>query len=149
MRFTALVIAATFLFAGGIVLTQGSPEAMAVAAAGTGLSDPYQPAVRNWATLPDGRTWGSSAGIEVGPRGEIWAIDRCGANSCEGSNVPPIHLLDISTGKPLKSIGEGLFVFPHGLFVDRDGNIWVTDAQRNKDGTKGQRVIKLSRTARS
>jgi sugar lactone lactonase YvrE len=111
---------------------------------GHNLPNPYQTAVRNWAKLPDDRAWGSTAGIEVGPHSEIWAIDRCGVNSCDGSDLPPVHLLDVSTGKPKKSIGAGLFVFPHGLHIDRDGNIWVTDALSSKDGTKGQQVIKLS-----
>ena len=35
-------------------------------------------------------------------------------------------------------------MFPHGLHVDRDGNVWVTDALASKDGTKGHQVIKLS-----
>jgi streptogramin lyase len=108
------------------------------------LPNPYLAAVRNWGTLPDGRTWGSTAGIEIGPHNEIWAIDRCGVNSCDGSDLPPVHQLDLATGKPIRSIGAGLFVFPHGLDVDGDGNIWVTDAQTSKDGTKGQQVIKLS-----
>src|SRR5579864_7812078 len=82
----------------------------ALFAEGDDLPDPYQAAVRNWGTLPDGRTWGSTAGIEIGPKGEIWAIDRCGANSCDGSNLPPIHRLDLKTGRPEKSIGAGLFV---------------------------------------
>jgi hypothetical protein len=115
-----------------------------VAFAQQDFPNPYQPAVRNWATLPEGRTWGSTAGIEIGPKGEIWAIERCGANSCDGSDLPSIHMLDLKTGKPVKSIGQGLFVFPHGLHVDRDGNVWVTDAQTSKDGRKGQQVIKLS-----
>jgi sugar lactone lactonase YvrE len=34
-----------------------------------------------------------------------------------------------------------MFVFPHGLFVDRDGNVWVTDGQ-GKDG-KGHQVFKF------
>jgi NHL repeat len=116
----------------------------AVLAQGDDLPNPYQPAVRNWGTLPDSRVWGSTAGVEIGPKGEIWAIERCGANSCDGSDLPSIHMLDLATGKPVKSIGQGLFVFPHGLHVDRDGNIWVTDAQTSKDGTKGQQVVKLS-----
>ena len=48
------------------------------------LPNPYQPGVRNWATHPDGRAWGSTAGIDIGPKGEIWAIDRCGANTLRG-----------------------------------------------------------------
>ena len=108
------------------------------------LPNPYQAAARNWGVLPDNRAWGSTAGVEIGPRNEIWAIDRCGVNTCDGSNLPSVHLMDLATGRPSKSIGEGLFVFPHGLHVDRDGNIWVTDALASKDGTKGHQVIKLS-----
>jgi DNA-binding beta-propeller fold protein YncE len=108
------------------------------------LPNPYQPAERNWAKHPDGRAWGSTAGIEFGPKGELWAIDRCGANTCEGSNAPTIHQIDLKTGNVVKSIGAGLFVFPHGLHVDREGNIWVTDGLASKDGTKGHQVLKLS-----
>ena len=43
---------------------------------GNDLPNPYQPAVRNWGVLPDNRTWGSTAGVEIGPHNEIWAIDR-------------------------------------------------------------------------
>jgi sugar lactone lactonase YvrE len=98
---------------------------------GHDLPNPYQAAVRNWGVLPDNRTWGSTAGVEIGPRNEIWAIDRCGVNSCDGSTLPTVHLMDLSTGRPTRSIGGGLFVFPHGLHVDRDGNIWVTDGNDN------------------
>ena len=28
----------------------------------------------------------------------------------------------------LESFGAGLFAWPHGIFVDHDGNVWVTDA---------------------
>ena len=108
------------------------------------LPNPYQPAERSWARLPDGRAWGSTAGIDIGPKGEIWAIDRCGLNTCEGSDVPTVHQIDPASGKVLRSIGAGLFVFPHGMHVDRDGNIWVTDGQASKDGKKGHQVLKLS-----
>jgi len=92
------------------------------------LPDPYEAPIPHWGNFADGHPWGSSAGIEIGPRGGIWAIDRCGANSCEDSGLAPVNRLDLATGKPVQSIGAGLFVFPHGLHVDRDGNIWVTDA---------------------
>jgi len=108
------------------------------------LPNPYQAGARNWATLPDGRAWGSTAGIDIGPKGEIWAIDRCGVNSCEGSNAPTIHQIDPASGKVVRSVGGGLFAFPHGLHVDRDGNIWVTDGQASKDGSKGHQVLKLT-----
>src|SRR5271165_1430204 len=110
----------------------------------SGLPDPYQAPEYQWAKAAGGGTWGSSASIKRGPHDEIWAIDRCGANGCDGSEVAPINLLDVSTGKSIRSIGAGLFVFPHGLHVDRHGNLWVTDGGVSKDGTKGLQVIELS-----
>jgi hypothetical protein len=54
--------------------------------------DPYQRGV-SFAPLPDGRRWGSTAGVAVAPDGTIWAYDRCGANSCAGSSLDPIVAL--------------------------------------------------------
>lgn len=97
--------------------------------------------IANWAQLPDGRKWGSTAGVTVGPDGNIWAYDRCGANSCADSDLDPIVEFD-TTGKLLRHFGKGLFVQPHGLTVDKAGNVWVTDAQA-KDG-KGVQVFKFN-----
>jgi hypothetical protein len=110
----------------------------------TGLPDPFQAPQYQWAKPAGDGPWGSSAAIRRGPHNEIWAIDRCGVNSCDGSSTPPINLLDVATGKPIRSIGAGLFVFPHGLHVDRRGNVWVTDGAVSKDGSKGVQVIELS-----
>jgi streptogramin lyase len=105
------------------------------------LPNPYQ-SITDWAKLPQGRTWGSTAGVYIDPDGKsVWAIDRCGANSCFGSNLDPILKFDAS-GKLVKSFGAGMFVFPHGLYVDRQGNVWVTDGQGR--GAQGHQVIKFS-----
>jgi streptogramin lyase len=102
--------------------------------------NPYR-TVSDWAKLPEGRTWGSTAGVDVDSHDHIWVAERCGANSCAGSNLAPILEFDAS-GKLLKSFGAGMFVFPHGIFADKDGNVWVTDGQ-GKDG-KGHQVFKFS-----
>src|SRR5271163_2802052 len=105
------------------------------------LPAPYR-SVENSAKMPPGRTWGSTAGVAIDPDGKsIWVAERCGANTCAGSNLDPVLEFDAS-GKLVKSFGAGMFVFPHGIFVDRDGNVWVTDAQ-GKDG-KGHQVFKFS-----
>jgi len=116
------------------------------------LPNPYE-TVRNWGTLPNGRSWGSVSGIHVDRDGvHIWAADRCGTNSCAESNVDPIVKLD-PQGNVVTSFGGGLFIWPHGMHVDRDGNIWVTDAraanagelERNPDAEgKGHVVHKFS-----
>jgi DNA-binding beta-propeller fold protein YncE len=103
--------------------------------------NPYR-SVENWAHMPEGRAWGASAGVYVDPAGtSVWVAERCAANTCVGSDLPPILHFDMS-GRLLKAFGAGMFVFPHGIFVDRDGNVWVTDAQ-GKDG-KGHQVFKFS-----
>jgi sugar lactone lactonase YvrE len=67
--------------------------------------------------------------------------ERCGANTCAGSNLAPILEFDPS-GNLLTSFGAGMFVFPHGITVDKDGNVWVTDGQ-GMNG-KGHQVFKFS-----
>ena len=57
------------------------------------------------------------------------------------SDLDPIFEFDAS-GKLLRNFGGGVFVFPHGIGVDKDGNVWVTDGQ-GKEG-KGHQVFKFS-----
>src|SRR5688572_25051927 len=113
--------------------------------------NPYQ-TVAGWAKMPEGRIWGSTSGVGIDKDGtSIWVAERCGANSCVGSNLPPVLRFDAS-GKVVRAFGEGMIQVPHGLYVDRDGNIWVTDwsnprgAQNNavRDSTKGHQVFKFS-----
>lgn len=98
--------------------------------------------VLNWGQLPEGRKFGATAGVSVGPDGNIWAYERCGANNCADSDANPILEFDQKTGAVLRQFGKGLFVEPHGFSVDKDGNVWVTDGE-GKDG-KGHQVFKFS-----
>ena len=85
----------------------------------TSVGNPFQ--------LPDGRVWGSISAVEPDIDGtSIWIADRCGANSCAGSNLPPVMKFD-AAGKLVRSFGAGMFVFPHGIHVDAQGNVWVVD----------------------
>jgi sugar lactone lactonase YvrE len=90
--------------------------------------------------MPAGRKWGSTAGVDIDRDGKtVWIIDRCGGNSCldtatgKMSDLDPILHFD-ENGKLIKSFGAGIVVFPHGLYVDRDDNIWVTDGNDNRPG---------------
>ena len=111
-------------------------------------TNPYS-SVDGWSQLPGDRTWGSTAGVDIDPDGRhLWAIDRCGSNTCAESNLDPILKID-PNGNVVTAIGGGLMLFPHGLHVDRDGNIWVTDGQgpdltNPATAGKGHVVYKLS-----
>jgi sugar lactone lactonase YvrE len=104
------------------------------------LPQPYR-TTRDWGELPRGVTWAAVTAIEPAPDGTLYVIHRCFANSCAGRSEAPILKYD-AAGKLLKSWGEGMFIFPHGATVDRDGNLWVTDA-RGENG-KGHQVFKFS-----
>ena len=99
------------------------------------LPNPYQ-SIENYFKLPEGRSWGSTSAVDIDKDGRsIWVAERCGANSClddsrQIKNIPTVLKFD-TTGKLVKSFGEGLMIFPHGIYVDKDGNIWVTDGQDN------------------
>ena len=114
-------------------------------------SNPYR-AYYGWAKLPEGRTQGVVAGIYMDPDGQhMWLMDRCGGNNCAGVDVDPILKFDLQ-GNLVKSFGKGLFGWPHGFFVDHEGNLWVTEGspageRRGQEGFKigkGHQVFKLS-----
>ena len=115
--------------------------------AAAGLPNPTPVVIKDWASLPDGREWGSTAGIDIDPiDGHIWAYDRCGgialAGGCAENLVDPVFKFHRETGEILASFGAGLFVLPHGIHVDADGNVWITDSQGTED--KGHIVVKFS-----
>jgi 6-bladed beta-propeller len=107
--------------------------------------NPYV-ALPDWGKLPAGRMWGSSSAVEIDRDGtSVWVAERCGVNSCAGKNDPPVLKFDAS-GQLMKAFGAGLLIFPHGIYVDKEDNVWVTDGQ-GADG-KGHQVIKFSSDGR-
>jgi DNA-binding beta-propeller fold protein YncE len=116
--------------------------------------NPYR-AIYDWAKMPEGRVWGSTAGVDIDPDGSsVWVAERCGVAAipsqmkpgqpfaCDGSPLAPVLKFDAS-GTLVASFGAGMFIFPHGIHVDRAGNVWVTDGL-GKDG-RGQQVIKFGK----
>ena len=130
------------------------------------LPNPYR-LVEGWPTLPtsmNGGHWGELIRADIDPKGNIWVFHRCfntepaGAATCVGRTDPPILEFDPS-GKLLTSFGGGMFAFPHGFTVDRQGNIWASDANASetvlgmsaKDANgvvRGHQVFKLSPTGK-
>jgi sugar lactone lactonase YvrE len=109
----------------------GTAETRGVPPVNSG-ANPYR-VIRDWAQLTiEKRPWGGSNGVAIDKDGKtVWATDRCSAGptpGCIGTNANPVHHFD-ETGKEIRSFGGGMFVWPHGIHVDRDGNIWVTDAR--------------------
>jgi hypothetical protein len=127
------------------------------------LPNPYH-LVEGWPTLPqsmNGGHWGEVSRVQIDAAGNFWVFHRCFATEPPGSavclgkykNYPPLLKFDPS-GKLLASLGTGLFVYPHGFTIDRDGNLWTTDVNdratvlgisaKNAQGVvMGQEVLKI------
>jgi hypothetical protein len=93
---------------------------------------PYE-LVENWGPHLHGIEWGQTAGLTIDANRRLYAFTR---------KSSPVVEFDVD-GRVLKTWGEGLFVYPHGIRVDRNGFLWLTDA-RGREG-KGQQVFKYSR----
>ena len=89
--------------------------------------------VPNWGELPAGMQYGEVPGMTIDPAGRIFAFTRA---------EPPVIEFD-AAGKVLKTWGANMFVWPHGIRVDRDGFLWITDG-RARNGI-GQQVFKFTR----
>ena len=137
-------------------LASGLTIALGVAAAAVALSaeagyaqsglpnaapNPYR-LDEGWAKLPEGRKWGSAIGVDMDRDGKsVWVFDRCAGTDCSGSDLAPIQKFNES-GTLVTSFGAGMFNFPHGLYVDADNNVWVSDG-KGKNG-RGHTVMKFS-----
>ena len=104
------------------------------------LPQPYR-TTRDWGELPKGVVWAAVTAVEPSPDGGIYVVHRCFENSCAGRPEAPILKYD-ARGRLLAAWGERMFVFPHGATVDREGNLWVTDARG--EGGIGHQVIKFN-----
>ncbi|MSR20481.1 MAG: hypothetical protein EXR91_05825 [Gemmatimonadetes bacterium] len=128
----------------------GEGEPAAEAAAGAPRSYMTH---RNWGVLSAGRQWGRVSGVYMDPNGtDIWVFERCGADNCITSDDPTVMRFN-GNGMLLASFGADMFVRPHGMYVDREGNVWVTDGrgaraaelEANPDAArKGNQVVKFS-----
>ena len=137
MKRKALVLV-TALVATVTIATAGAQ------AQGTQGQDSAYRLVDGWAQLPNGvDAWGQTIGLDLDGDGNLWVFHRCFSTSCnEGrENVTPVLKYDPS-GRLVDSWGEGMFIWPHGFFLDADRNVWTTDA-RGEDG-KGHQVFKFT-----
>src|SRR5258705_12960148 len=113
-------------------------------AASNDYPNPYK--MESFGQLPAGRKIGQTYGIDIDRAGKsVWVFERGGGATGDGSPLAPLLEFD-SSGRVVAMFGSGMFVYPHGLFVDADDNLWATDGQA-KNG-KGQQVFEFSPTGR-
>lgn len=123
------------------------------AAVAQSLPNPYR-LVEDWAVLPDGREMGAVGGVAIDPDGRhVWAVIRCDAGperfgwECLDSELDTV-LKFAPDGSVAASFGGGQFIWPHGIGLDGEGNVWVTDAvsaeRTPANDMRGHKVVKFS-----
>jgi sugar lactone lactonase YvrE len=96
-----------------------------------GLPNPFRTEF-DWAKMPKDRGWADDRAIAIDKDGKsIWIADRCGL--AQGSCGKPENRANDMiikfdpNGNIVKKFGAGMLADPHGITVDKDGNIWTAD----------------------
>ena len=109
--------------------------------------------VEGWPKLPDGHSFGNVTGLDIDSAGNLWIFHR-------GSRVWPMGIpmhetkiventitkIDKNSGEIAASWGANIFIMPHGLAIDKEDNLWVTDVglhQIFKFNSKGELLMAL------
>jgi peptidylamidoglycolate lyase len=93
--------------------------------------------VHGWPELPPGEILGQATGVDVDSRGNVWVFHRAGREwsdpfPTEPIGAPTVWVFDGPTGRLLNSWGADTFIMPHGLTIDPDDNVWLTDVGRHQ-----------------
>ena len=120
------------------------PAALAQNADPNSYPEPYTE-IKGYFKLPDGRHMGSTSTISSDSKGNIWIVERCGANNCDGSPLDPVMEFD-HDGNFIKAFGAGELLFPHGFFIDRNDHLWIADNHNN--GKIGDDVIEFDQNGK-
>ena len=109
--------------------------------------------VKNWLHLPNDLKLGNPTGISIDTNQNIVVFHRAdrewallGAMPDSSIKSKTILIIDKKNGKLITSWGDNLFIMPHGLTVDNENNIWVTDVglhQVFKFSHDGKLLLKL------
>lgn len=109
--------------------------------------------VKQWLDLPQNLKLGNPTGIGVDTNQNIVVFHRAERGWDLFGSLPekPIQgktilIINKDNGKLINSWGDNLFIMPHGLKVDADNNIWVTDVglhQVFKFNYDGKLLLKL------
>lgn len=90
--------------------------------------------IKNWLDLPKDLKIGNPTGIGIDTNQNIVVFHRADREWSLLGSMPekPIQsktilIIDKDNGKLINSWGDNLFIMPHGLKVDNENNIWITD----------------------
>jgi hypothetical protein len=74
-----------------------------------------------WPRRSENLAWAAMSGVAVDRTGHVWVLTRAD---------PPVQVYDAG-GEFVRGWGKDAIKAGHGLRLDRDGNVWVTDIDRH------------------
>jgi len=88
--------------------------------------------VEDWPKLPEGLILGNPTGLGIDSEHNILVFHRASRvweepmpeDKIQENTIIKLHK---QTGEVLHSWGADLFIMPHGLEIDKENNVWVTD----------------------
>lgn len=92
---------------------------------------PYR-VVHGWPALREGHVLGQVSGVALDSHGHVFVFHRADHPWLDEPDTflidqPTLLRLDAQTGAIEAELGRGRFVVPHGLRIDADDHLWVTD----------------------
>jgi peptidylamidoglycolate lyase len=114
-------------------------------------SKPRYEVVRDWPALPGNHPLGQCVGVGVDSHDNVFVFHRSGREWTtpfpkDPVLVPTVTVFEGRTGRILASWGANQFIMPHGLTLDHDDNVWLTDVglhQIFKFTHDGRRILTL------
>ena len=89
-----------------------------------------------WPTIPADAKFGEVSGVDVDAAGNVWVLHRAGRKWAEPFPQQPIPEPTVfkfsPEGKLLAQWGAGQFIMPHGISIDPEGKVWITDVAREQ-----------------
>ena len=102
----------------------------------------------SWPTLPGNYVLGEVTGVAVDSKDRVFIFHRADKQwgNDELISKPTVLVLDGATGRMVATWGENLFKVPHGLSIDEEDNVWLTDVRLHrvfKFSPDGQLLLQL------
>lgn len=106
--------------------TAGTVRAMFAGAAALRYAE-----VQGWPRLPAGMQMGEAAGVAVDRNGHVFVFHRPGrgfdTSATEVLQEPAVLEIDAESGSLIRAWGAKTFLVPHGITIDGDNNVFLTD----------------------